>query len=579
MPKNASVARKASAVGNSGTRSGRSRLVTEPITSKSPKTKTPSKRSAVTPVVGSPSKKPRISDEESPVGDDSESDVDENERPSANVLPITNVRNPMYPLIGDALVSNFQKDCPYDLFFHETNDRVGINVFAEMVPVKSLQIGNLVLIPNDDLSEFIHVWQLTGLNTFKLISSATEFPEKSMKFTNSDLFVPVANQLYLDGNNLSFTLSAIVYTKKTVSGDASNPIVVPGTSPAINPSAHYSFSVTDKNESDDKKNIAVAKMFGQQLVDSKFGRILSSAKKLDADFFRQVLDTVSRDDKRFSFANDQKILSAVISGKFATDASNTESRIGNTDLKAMNGGSLPANSAFLSEFLSNFGRFLDRLFETNVWFTLFSNLSVALMNKSSSEPSSFPYRLEKTIEFFPKLSVLVRQDAFLQYSSEEQSVLIRSLFGLSYLTKDDFYTDNFARLSSAGVSQNSKPINPAGASHIKEDKGKVKAPTTKIATTSQAKTATAAQMQGNASTNTHACFNAVCLLAKTPNFTRNCPPICGFYHGPSFSDCSKSETKIRFVKIAKKIWSSDTTVMNLNIVCLEAFIDSKFGKP
>ena len=57
----------------------------------------------------------------------------------------------------------------------------------------------------------------------------------------------------------------------------------------------------------------MAKMFGQQLVDSRFGRILSSAKKLDAEFFRQVLDTVSRDDKRFSFANDHKILSAVIS--------------------------------------------------------------------------------------------------------------------------------------------------------------------------------------------------------------------------------------------------------------------------
>ena len=158
--------------------------------------------------------------------------------------------------------------------------------------------------------------------------------------------------------------------------------------------------MTDKNESDDKKNIAVTKMLGQNFVDTRFGKILCFAKKLDADFFRQVLDSVSRNDKRFSFANDQKILSAVISGKFATDAENTEPRIGNTDLKAMNVGFLQANSALIIEFLSNFGRFVDHMFETNLWFTLFSNLSVALMNKSTSEPSSFPYRLEKTIDFF-----------------------------------------------------------------------------------------------------------------------------------------------------------------------------------
>ena len=168
------------------------------------------------------------------------------------------------------------------------NDRVGINFFAEMVRVRSLQIGNLVLMPNDELSEFIQVWQLTGVNTFKLINSATEFPDKSMKVTNSDLTVPVAYQLYLDGTNLSFTLSATVFTKKTTSGDASNPIVVSGSSPAIIASGDYSYTVIDNNESDDKKNIAVAKMFGQQLVDSRFGRILCSAKKLDAEFFRQI---------------------------------------------------------------------------------------------------------------------------------------------------------------------------------------------------------------------------------------------------------------------------------------------------
>jgi hypothetical protein len=354
---------------------------------------------------------------------------------------------------------------------------------------------------------------------------------------------------------------------------------VPGSAPAISASGHYSFTVTDKNESDDKKNIAVAKMLGQNFVDTRFGKILCSAKKLDADFFRQVLDTVSRDDKRFSFANDQKILSAVISGKFATDAGNTEPKIGNTDLKAMNGGFLPANSALLSEFLSNFGRFLDRLFETNLWFALFSNLSVALMSKSTSEPSSFPYRLEKAIEFFPKLSVLIRQDAFLQSSSGEQSESIRSLFALAYLTKDDFYTDNFARLSRAGASQVSKSVASSVAPHIKEDKTKIKGSIAKVASTSQTNSATAAKQQGNPSTNYHACFNAVCLLAKTPNFTRICPSNCGFFHGPSFLDCSKSDTKGRFLKIAKKVWSSDTTVMNLNIVCLEAFIDSKFGKP
>jgi hypothetical protein len=120
-----------------------------------------------------------------------------------------------------------------------------------------------------------------------------------MKFTDSNIIVPVANQLYLDGNNLSFTLSATAYAKKSTSGDASNPIFVPGSAPAISASEHYSFTVTDKNESDDKKNIAVAKMLGQNFVDTRFGKIFCSAKKLDADFFRQVLDTVSRDDKRF----------------------------------------------------------------------------------------------------------------------------------------------------------------------------------------------------------------------------------------------------------------------------------------
>ena len=67
-----------------------------------------------------------------------------------------------------------------------------------------------------------------------------------MKVTNSDLTVPVAYQLYLDGTNLSFTLSATVSTKKTTSGDASNPIVVPGSSPAISASGDYSYTVIDK---------------------------------------------------------------------------------------------------------------------------------------------------------------------------------------------------------------------------------------------------------------------------------------------------------------------------------------------
>ena len=127
--------------------------------------------------------------------------------------------------------------------------------------------------------------------------------------------------------------------------------------------------------------------------------------------------------------------------------------------------------------------------------------------------------------------MLIRQDAFLQSSSGEQSDLIRSLFALSYLTKDDFYTDNFARLSRAGALQGSKSVASSGAPHIKEDKTKMKGSIAKVASTSQTNTATAVKQQG------------------------------------------------RFLKIAKKVWSSDTTVMNLNIVYLEAFIDSKFGKP
>ena len=77
--------------------------------------------------------------------------------------------------------------------------------------------------------------------------------------------------------------------------------------------------------------------------------------------------------------------------------------------------------------------------------------------------------------------MLIRQDAFLQSSSGEQSDLIRSLLALSYSTKDDFYTDDFSRLSRAGALQGSKPITSLGAPNIKEDKTKIKGSIAKVA--------------------------------------------------------------------------------------------------
>ena len=143
--------------------------------------------------------------EESSDVDESPDDIDKNDNSLVHHLPITNIRNPIFSKDRRAFVTTFQKGGRYDLFFHEMNVRTGINFFAEMVTVRSLQIGKLVLIPNDNLTEFEQVWQLTCFNTFKLISSAIEFPEESMKFIDSDLSVPVANQLYLSGSNLYYT--------------------------------------------------------------------------------------------------------------------------------------------------------------------------------------------------------------------------------------------------------------------------------------------------------------------------------------------------------------------------------------
>ena len=480
--------------------------------------------------------------------------------------------NPTFPRVGDHYFEDVQVNGILGMHFDPSNESVGSNDFATMRPVSCLCERGLVVLNVNESTAISEVWILTGPNSFMLIMTSESFVEKTMKFRDMSTLVPVATNSFLDACELNFKgITPIPFIEKPVHGSFASQSVVNASVP------QYQFSMIDKSDSDEKKNISIVRVLGLSCVNSKVGKSLSTATKMNSDLFRQLTDLIPKEYKLFSFAKDCRIFSALLTAKFAFDAEKSEAKIGNTDMKILNGGVLPKDSASLTEFFGNLGRFFDSFFESNsFWLHIFGEIPNNLIKVSSMDASSFNFRLEKAREWLVKFSMCIRDDVFISLPLEDQKIRIIDLSKLSYVTKNDYIEFQLCHMQG----KESKP-QADNKVDTKKDKTKVATNTTPTAVVVAPQVATGLTSNASAGNKTtkFACFSKICLLAKTALIPKICPRGCKFNHGPDFSECSKSSNLKHFTGIAQKVWQSDPTGVALALTLIESFVESKFGCP
>ena len=442
------------------------------------------------------------------------------------------------PVVLDDSFESFQPGGQYFDFFEEVNP-ANASAMATRQRMSDLLVGNLVLVLSEFSSnmEILQIWQLTAATTLYKIAERIPSTHSSALIIDTSLFVPVGNQLLVDGlrNQIHADMFAIyppiAFTNSLVNS-RSNPVLVDGITsiPEVRMLA--------PTNTEDKRNISVLRFFSRNDVNWLNG-VLSTASKFSPDLFRALVANIKPRFKDLCFVSDSSILTALFLVKFVENKNLADEKDKVADFLSFCPGRVaPTTLAVFNMVLSDIGDFLSDFFVDKSWTILFQELSVALTDKSLYGESSIPFKVEVSKNFWLRLAVLIRSDDFLDSFPEAQSFRLHALFQLTHVDAKDFNDFNARFMSSQLLelrnASSSKPLIAA------KRPGQSSVPPTPSAGQSSSNV----PLKGKI---VLLCYDFIAKAAKVHGAVGCTRPACRYSH--VVADHSKSETKAQHAKI------------------------------
>ena len=434
------------------------------------------------------------------------------------------------PAILDDCFQSFQPgEANFD-FFSKVNPADG-SAMGTRQHLSDLSIGNLVLVILEN--EIFQIWQLTAENTLWKVAERIPSTHTSALITDSNLFVPVGNQLLIDTlRNQIQPDRFVLYPPIAYSNMLFNSRI--NTLLSDNSTSIQEVRMLAPTNTEDKRNIMVLRFFSRNDINWLNG-VLSTASKFSSDLFRALVSNIKPRFKDLCFVRDSNVLTALFLAKFVENKNLADEKDKVADFLSFCPERVaPTTVAVFNMVLSDIGDFLSDFFVDKTWINLFQELSVALTEKSQYGESAIPFKIEVSKNFWLRFAVLVRSDDFLDSNLDTQLSRLHSLFRLDHIDARDFNDFNAKFMSSQLLALRNasipkiKTVPPPLVPTIPPTAGRVATP----------------GLQGKPDL---MCYDFIAKAAKVHGAAGCTRPKCRYNH--IIGDHSKSETKAQHAKI------------------------------